>query len=417
MKGVFQSLLLLGVLVLSTMFVSSMNSSSTTLFNMRFNEDMEHGYCMMQNHTLSHHRDQEIQMGPMEVVDKRASEKGDMVEVMLVKKHESAVDSTYQDEETQLMDVIEEENFEEIEHTDELKEDTFLESGETDAVEVAEGENKAKVEGCGEVVEPQIRDIEETSYLGLLEPAEDYQTPLFSEEQSGIVVNPVEEILNEKASEEDVIGSITEEVGNSKDVTDEVVMSKKVVTDTKVNDDNLKPKETEFLYQVLVGVLIFSTVILSLLVGFRLRRKPCSEPLLVKEEKVIRKDSTPLPSKPYCETWIEEKCISVPFSSGDEHSDAVNSFGRNFQSSIHSTDKDREEYSGEFVVREIRRPSGVKNRTTEVEVSNYSVSSEKTLGGKSHSVSIQAQPAHSEFSVMDSPSRGSYTAKKEVNFL
>ncbi|PON81101.1 hypothetical protein TorRG33x02_231320 [Trema orientale] len=184
-KGLFKSLFLLGVLVLSTMFISSTNSSYP-LCELRFGEGIEDGYCKMQNHTFSYDGG-EIQKGLMEV-KKRAFE--------IDNEERNVVDFMYQGEETQMnsIDVNEDigvENFEERERTDELKEETFFESGETDAVEVAEGENKAKVEDFCSVVEPQIGDIEEASIWGLNEPVEDYQTPFFSEEQSGSITEEV----------------------------------------------------------------------------------------------------------------------------------------------------------------------------------------------------------------------------------
>ncbi|XP_062087577.1 uncharacterized protein LOC133794372 [Humulus lupulus] len=367
-KGLLKSFFLLAFLVLSIMFISSMNSS-TPMCSLRFDENTLGGYCNMQNHTFS-------QKGGLEVksnVFDGGLEEENMVEAIWLKKHESSVDFMYQGEEIQMnVDVneeIEEESFEEIESTDELKED------DDDAVEVAEGENKSKIEDVGQVVEPQIED---EFFQDLLETAEDYQAPIFSEEPNE--VTSVEEIHDEEVSRDE--------------------------DETELNDENLKQMETKFSLEVLVAGLILSTIIAALFLRFRLRAKPCSEPLQVKEEEIITDDSEPLPSKPYFESWKIEKCTEGLPSTRDEHIDEVVSLGKYSQSHAPSV-----EFLGEFVIREIRN-SGVKNRKTEVEESNFSVSTEN-LDDKSHSVSIQPQPAHSEFSVMDdSPSQGSYAGKK-----
>uniref|UniRef100_A0A803NZ87 Uncharacterized protein n=1 Tax=Cannabis sativa TaxID=3483 RepID=A0A803NZ87_CANSA len=319
--------------VLSTMFISSMNSS-TPMSSLRFDESTLSGYCNMQNHTISQNGD------PIEL-KKSDFDRG-----------------------------LEEENMVEAICTDEVNEDDAA------AVEVAEGENKSIVED----------NMDEFS-MDLLEPTEDYQLLTFSEEQNDIEVS----------QDEDVTGSITEEV----------VLSENMDTDTKLNDENLKQMETKFSFKILVAGLILSTIIATLFLRFRLRANPCTEPLQVKEEEIIIGDSNPLPSKPYFESWKIEKCKEEIPSKKDELIDEIVSLRDHTQPHAPSV-----EFLGEFVVRDIRN-SGVKNRRTEVEESNFSFSTEN-FGDKSHSVSIQSQPAHSEFSVTDdSPSQGSYAGNKK----
>ncbi|KAM6585202.1 hypothetical protein CsatB_012204 [Cannabis sativa] len=360
-KGLFKSLFLLAVLVLSTMFISSMNSS-TPMSSLRFDESTLSGYCNMQNHTISQNGD------PIELKKSdfdRGLEEENMVEAIWFK---NAVDSNVEEEGN--VDVDEDIEFDEIESTDEVNEDDDA------AVEVAEGENKSIVED----------NMDEFS-MDLLEPTEDYQLLTFSEEQNDIEVS----------QDEDVTGSITEEV----------VLSENMDTDTKLNDENLKQMETKFSFKILVAGLILSTIIATLFLRFRLRANPCTEPLQVKEEEIITGDSNPLPSKPYFESWKIEKCKEEIPSKKDELIDEIVSLRDHTQPHAPSV-----EFLGEFVVRDIRN-SGVKNRRTEVEESNFSFSTEN-FGDKSHSVSIQSQPAHSEFSVTDdSPSQGSYAGNKK----
>lgn len=389
LKGVLKNMLLLAVFVLSTMFISSMNPPTP------FWED---GFRQMQNQTFEIDFVKSLESGNFFSQQKEAQK--------FLMEEKSRVVS----------EGVEEGSVEEIERSYELNEAVNLESGEVDAVEVAESYD------VGELVEPQIEVNEEmfnqmvghSEYQGV-EPIEKVefsdanQTQLSSEErdsgsyasnsfesQSGVAENPGEEVDNEEATNEDV--------------------------------------KTDFLFKVLIGVLSFSTIVASLSLFCRLRKKkntvkkdsftqekPRTESQLAEQEKFSGKDSSSLPSQPFTE---EERRRSVLPTRENDNIDQVYSLGKIPSPAIHYNEKaSGKEYSesraptveflGEFVVREVRRP-GKENITKASEESNYSVSSEKTFGSKSHSVSVQAHQTRSEFSIMDSPSYGSYTAEKET---
>lgn len=380
-KGVFKTLLLMAVFLLSTVFISSMNSSRPLC---------EDAYCQMRNQTF-------------ETDLAKSLENGNFF------SHQRETHKYLIEEKTI---VVAEGEVEEIQRSDELKEAAKPESGEVDAVEVAETDDLI------ELVEPQIEDIEEVSSqlvgnsenqsvepIEKVEFSEDCRTQLSSEQhdsgsytstssdsQTGIAVSPGEEVQNEEPTAENV--------------------------------------KIDFLFKVLVGVL--SCSISGLLFYSCLRPKknsvrkdscprenPCSESLLDEQKKISGKDSS-LPSQPF----RAETRRSVLPTREDVNIDQVYSFGKNPSPAIHSIEKaSKEEYSeshaptveflGEFVVKEIRSSAKV-NTAKESEKSNYSVSSEKRFSGKSHSVSVQAPQTRSEFSIVDSPSYGSYTTEKET---
>ncbi|EXB74591.1 hypothetical protein L484_026288 [Morus notabilis] len=395
LKGVFKTLLLLAVFVLSTMFISSLNSSVP----------LSDGYCKVQNHTFETDFVKNLESRDYFSHQREGRQKGLM-------ELNNNLESNFlmEEENLRVTEGVEEENLKEIKRTDELKEAVSLESGEVDDVEVDETDDLG-----GEIVAPQIEEVftHMVETIEKVEFSEDYQTPNSSEHHdscfytsssSRIEVNPDEEVHNQ-------------EVGNFEIV--EIGMLERI----------LKQMNTEFSFKVLTGVLSISTTIASLLLCIRLRPKKTmkndsSEPVLVKQEKVSGKDSSSLLSQPY----IQERRRSVLPTREDENIDEVYSFGKNPSPSINSIEKDPDdgeysesraptvEFLGEFVVREIRSSGkkGITKGSEEESLSNYSVSSAKKIGGKSHSVSVQAHQAHSEFSIVDSPSYGSYTAEKET---
>lgn len=348
---------------------------------------------------------------------------------------------------------------------DELGEIVELQTRETELVDVADGEKIALVAELGEGVQPQTGEpaegscqmVEIVDHHGIETPektasSKDYLISLLSEErpsdmlnsfgkQNQVTVDSVE-IDNEEAGDMEV-DSIMEVVGNFTNLAGDVISEKtnsyrigfgeilNLVCVGNLSKELIKHMETEIVLKGLISLLVFSAIVASLVLGFHLNKKKtikhCNETVVVEPKKLIEKDFT-LPSKPYSESMVEEKCRTVLPSWKDEQLERIYSFRKNTPSSIHSTKEGPEEYYqsraptvellSEIVVREVNsslRISSIEKKTNESEESNYSVSSEKKMSrNNGNSVSVQAQPTHSEFSTMDSPSYGSYTTKQKI---
>ncbi|KAF3450680.1 hypothetical protein FNV43_RR06769 [Rhamnella rubrinervis] len=377
--------------------------------------------------------------------------------------------------ETEVVEVSEDEKKAVV---DELGEVVELQTGEPEVVEVSEGEKKAVVDELGKVVELQTGETEEGSY-GMVEKLEyqgienpeniesskEYLISSLSKEhrvasdmlnslekQNEVVLDSVEEVYNEEAGDMEMVESTKEGVGNFTNLAGEVITEKmnsdrtvfgeipSLVSAGNLSKELIKHMETQIVLKVLPGLLIFSVIVASLVLGFHFRKKhtlkkdsnvkekPCNETVVMETKKFTGKDSS-LPSKPYSESVAAKRYRPVRPTWGDEEAlEQIYSFKKSPSSSVHSTNEAPEEYHqsrvprveflSEIVVREVSsslRISSIKKKTNESEESNYSVSSEKKISrGNGNSVSVRAQPIHSEFSAMEFPSYGSYTTEQKI---
>lgn len=273
--------------------------------------------------------------------------------------------------------------------------------------------------------------------------------------QNEVVIDSVE-VYNKGAEEEEMVESRMESVGNFTNLAGEVV-SERMSSDTATGFgkiinlaaavDNLRKElikltETVNLFKVLTGVMMFSVIVASLFLGFHFKHKDnsmkkdsfveektYSETAVLEPKKFIAKDSS-LTSNPYSEAVVAEKCKSAHPSWGNKQlHQQLSSFRNNLSSSIHLLEEASEEYYqsrvptieflSEIEVGEVSssiRSSVLKTKQKESEENNHSVSLERKKMSRRHgdSVSVQAQPAHSVFSAMDSPSYGSYTTEQKI---
>lgn len=189
----------------------------------------------------------------------------------------------------------------------------------------------------------------------------------------------------------------------------EIKMEERVEEGLDKNADGISKGEVDLFMEFLL-VLVMAA--LSLL-GFRFWRKKTS--LFIE--------------KPLSESILAEKTTSVgpivlPYVE-EEHVEKVESFVKPSSSLLRSTEEESYqiraptvELLGEFVVGEVSssiKSCGMKSKMMEVEVSSSSVFQEEGTGSKAHVFSSPVKPSASEFSTMNSPSYGRFTAQKKIS--
>lgn len=454
-KRVLESLFWFVLLVISTIYVSSMNSPEPSPSLQSF-EGPKYGYCEIQNRTL---------------------------EAFMAKKVESGSNIWDERDELQMaLDQVSQKTDDEWIKEEEMVQDVKM-GGESEAVEVDEDGMKGVVDELGEVLDLQVEDIEancnhqrmftseisdqidensELQYAGTIEKFEafqDYQAPSMSdgvdllimesdisnvlEEENDVWVKEAEEVNNEKAGEEEMVERRMEEMENGD--TEIEILNFEVEEEL----EGLKKQlETDSLLKLVIGVSVFSMIVAFLVLVFHFKRKkalrkdssliakPCSEALIVEKEKndsslipiekskTTRKDSFIV--KPCTESVMGDKCSSELPNREEVHTERVDSFRGHpsFHPMEEVSKRDYEsrapsvELLGEFEVGEVSsslRSGGVKNRRMEIEESSkYSVSTEKKSGSKAHPIPVQSQSTFSEFSTGESPSYGRFTAERKI---
>lgn len=454
-KRVLESLFWFVLLVISTLYVSSMNSPEPSPSLQSF-EGPKYGYCEIQNRTL---------------------------EAFMAKKVESGSNIWDERDELQMaLDQVSQKADDEWIKEEEMVQDVKM-GGESEAVEVDEDGMKGVVDELGEVLDLQVEDIEancdhqrmftseisdqidensELQYAGTIEKFEafqDYQAPSMSdgvdlrimesdisnvlEEENDVWVKEAEEVNNEKAGEEEMVERRMEEMENGD--TDTEILNFEVEEEL----EGLKKQlETDSLLKLVIGVSVFSMIVAFLVLVFHFKRKKalrkdsslivkhCSEALIVEKEK---KDSSLIPIekskttrkdsfivKPCTESVMGDKCSSELPNREEVHTERVDSFRGHpsFHPMEEVSKRDYEsrapsvELLGEFEVGQVSsslRSGGVKNRRMEIEESSkYSVSTEKKSGSKAHPIPVQSQSTFSEFSTGESPSYGRFTSERKI---
>ncbi|XP_018843279.1 uncharacterized protein LOC109007866 isoform X2 [Juglans regia] len=464
LKRVLESLFCFVLLVLSTLYVSSVSIAPSP--SLQSLEDLKGGYYNIQNHTSEAFlamrlesgtniwdQVQEIQMGGLDRGRRRANEERIEEEKM-----------------------VEDLKTGRVKISEVLNDVVYGNGGESEALEVVEDEKKGAVDELRELTEPQSVDVDEgceheTVKIGgfsgrmaknselqngetiqNLEAFQDYQAPYTFDvkhhqiiesditnifiEENDILMEPAEEVHNEPDGDEEVNLD-----GMGKDKDFEIL---NLEAEGNLEEALLKHFETELLLlRAVIGISVFSIILASLFLGFHFKHKKtsgknssliakrCSESLRVEQEKTVGKYSSLIPKpsseslrigqsktikkglvKPFVESVaVEKHCSMLPNGEG-VHTECADSFV------IHSSFHPMEEYSkdgyesraptiellGEFVVGEISsspRSCGTKNRRIGSEEGNYSVS-------------LQSQSTFPEFSSMDSHSCARYTTEKKV---
>ncbi|XP_009344481.3 uncharacterized protein LOC103936371 [Pyrus x bretschneideri] len=448
LKGVLKSLLLLLAIVLFASYMSPMNHQ--THF-----EGMEDAYCSIQNSTIEAallkklesrgnlwDQKEERHTGFVEVI-KGAIEMG--TEEVIVQGEEMQIDEDIEDEAK-----VEDENLGDVELADEMREVVKPQAEEI------EEEKEGGIHGLGEVVVmPQPEDIEDIS--GDIVENSEFQGVGPSVSDDFDHQNLVSDVSNafekgEVAAEQN--DGIVEKIMEGAEESSTNMAAEPVIPETMDNDDisfdeasDLKAEgnwreelinfmKSKTFYAAAIGVSVFSVTVASvasLVSVFRFKRRnatkrdsrvmasPSAKPLVIEQKKINGNSSSP-PSKPYYEPVTAERYnLALPSRGDDSIEHVYSSFRRMSLSSKHSTGAASGEYFhskaptvellSELVVGEVSsslRTCDMKNKMTESEENNYSVSSKK-LGSRAQSISFQVQPSESEFSSMDSHSYGSFS--------
>ncbi|KAI5336953.1 hypothetical protein L3X38_016222 [Prunus dulcis] len=385
-------------------------------------------------------------------------------EVLELKDEEIEAMEVTEPEENGVIDELGEKQVEDIDETfDRMAENSDQIPGEVDHLNlVSDVSNDLEEEG--KVAVEQIDGMMENKMEGGLE---EYFTNMIAEPamsetmDNGNLVSDVSNDLEEEGevAVEQIDGMVENKMEGGLEEYFTNMIAEHAMSETMDNDDDagfdeilkleaegnwreelITHMKLKTFYTALVGVSIFSVIVASLVLAFRFKQRngtkkgsfeienPCAKRLIIEQKKINEKVSS-LPLKPYSEPVIAEKYKPVlPNRVEDSSIEHVySSFRRMSLSSKHSTEAASEEnyhsqapaveLLGEFVVGEVSsslRTCSMKNKITESEEINYSVSSKKKLGSKVQSVSFQVHPTASEFSSMDCPSYGSYITPQKI---
>ncbi|XP_058192557.1 uncharacterized protein LOC131309883 isoform X2 [Rhododendron vialii] len=352
LKNVMEFLLVIGILFLSTIYICSMNSPSPSLTSQALGH-LKYGYHRIQNYTSE-----------VDFLEGRSL-------------------SFVQTEGMQYNSSV-----------------GFEEEAKT------EGNIKGLVESADKLVE--VVDVEIT--VGF-PPEENAESEEVLDQLKGIELSKTTEkseyVQVEVEDKAETIKVVFDD-GVEKEVV-EIKMEERVEEGLTKNADGISKGEVDLVMEFLL-VLVMAA--LSLL-GFHFWRKKTSLSI----------------EKPLSESILADKTTSVgpvviPYVE-EEHVEKVESFVNPSSSLLRSTEEEfyqirapTVELLGEFVVGEVSssiKSCGMKSKMMEVEVSTSSIFQEKGTGSKAHVFSSPVKPSASEFSTMNSPSYGSFTAQKKIS--
>ncbi|PSR96889.1 Protein Ycf2 like [Actinidia chinensis var. chinensis] len=444
LKGVLKFLLVLAILFSSTLYISSMNSSPT-LQGIRGLKD---GYCEIYNHTLEVATSKIFEGLIQRDWTQLAGENGFEEELMVEEIYKGLVESTNKLGEVEEMEneKIEDICDHELDEADEVSAngegvyDEELEKNigtrEEESEEVNDHNPEKTIEGFD-----QLEGIETVETAEKFEKSEDEDT---IEESEAISIEEVGQVVENKKERveghtENVDGEIVttegldngntieeseaisiEEVGQVVENKEERVEGLTENVDGEiVTTEGLDNGNTEAASGVTIkhpidfnsGIVIGFSIFLALsVVGFCWRRK---------KTHVKQSLST---KKPITDSVLAEKISPV----GPVHIEKVQSFVNpsSLICSKEETSKDfyqirapTVELMGEFEVGGVSssiRSCTMISKIMETEMSYNSGFKEKGKQIEANVVSSQVRPSASDFSTMNSPSYGSFTAEKKI---
>ncbi|KAI8529603.1 hypothetical protein RHMOL_Rhmol12G0237800 [Rhododendron molle] len=350
LKNVMEFLLVIGILFLSTIYICSMNSPSSSLTPHALG-NLKYGYHQIQNYTSEVDF---LEGRSLSLVQTEGMQFNSSVGFEEEAKTEGNIKGLVEDKLVKVVDVEKtvgfpsEENAESEEVLDQLKE-----------FELSETTEKS------EYVQLEVEDKAETI-----------------------------KVVFDDGVEKEVV---------------EIKMEEGVEEGLTKNADGISKGEVDLVMEFL---LLLVMAALSLL-GFRFCRKKTSLSI----------------EKPLSESILAEKTTSVgpivlPYVE-EEHVEKVESFVNPSSPLLRSREEEfyqirapTVELLGEFVVGDVSssiKSCGMKSKMMELEVSSSSVFQEKETGSKAHVFSSPVKPPSSEFSTMNSPSYGSFTAEKKIS--
>ena len=428
LKWVLNALFVFVILLLSTSYISSMNSPTPSPV-VEAIEVLKDGYLKIQSHIFEaasenghgftravagfqngYLKIQSLMVGATTTSVKISESQSDFMEQQqewemgLMEAYQEAVDG----------EVVGDENGGVEEETDQLgqveENEGVCDKDKEEAREVSDqmAENMEFVEKTAEKFEAFQDDLIKTP-----EPA----VPGVSEKD---LMN-TDSISKYEQEEDDGIEVAAEEVKGveeiaNKENTNIGVANLEPEVNLKEEEEVLELMETESIPKNVIWASIFAIIVSSLVLGFHL-----------KHQKTPKKDS-PMTVNQCSESVVAEKssvAVILPPKEGVVHIEKVESYAElsmeEASQELSQSGAPTVELLGEFVVGEVSSSStttpktfSLKSRMTmeESEESNhYSVSQEKR---GTHSVPIQTPATLSALSTMDSPSYGSFTAEKSV---
>ncbi|XP_048234590.1 uncharacterized protein LOC8273769 isoform X2 [Ricinus communis] len=418
-RGVVKFFLLMGVLVFSTLYISSMNSPIPSP-SVQAVVSVKDGYYMMQDHVYRFVKD--LDSGNLFLVDRKGIELS-FADVDGIKKEERIEDIKIKE-----AGIDDEHNggFVEIQSGEIKTVDESSVGGEDEAMEIVEHEEKGIVDDdLGNVIELQSGEVSDGSDFEIaktknfpdLEIAKAGElldqvatnSELQGQEAVEVLEMPLEIVSNVEKDKEVVYEPIKEDIldgetGGTADITDEAEVTKK--------ERLINHMETKSILKLVIGFSVFSSIIASPVLILHFRKK----------NRNARKDSDTIP-EPCLDSMRAEKCSSLLADKEDSHIEHPITFA-NFKSLINSLEEDSKqthesraptfELLGELVVGEMSsslRSCSRKSRVIESEMSSHSVSVEKGIGSKANSTPVQLQSAFSETSTTNFHS---FTNEKKI---
>lgn len=435
LKGVLNTLFVFVLLVLSTSYISSMNSPSPTPSPaMEAIEGIKDGYLKIQSHIFGAASVKGLEDGLSQAIEGVQNGylkiQSHMFGATSVKNSESGSEFMEQQEDRKMGlieanqgavegEVAGDENGGVAEETDELGQVVELQQGEEN--EDLCGREMGKTLDVSDRMAENLEFQEKTAEK--LEAFQDdpIQTP--EPVVPGIAEKDVmntDSISKEEQVEDD---SDVGGAGNEEMVADEIEGVEDLTNkeNTNVGVANLEPEvnlkegvtepvETDSIPKVVIWASIFAIIVAPLVLGFHLKR-----------EKTLKKDS-PMTVNQCSESLVAEKSsvVVVPPNGGEDHIEKVESYAdpsvEEASQEFSQSRAPKVELLGEYVVGEVCSTPKIYSMKSRMmmegeESNHYSVSQEK---GGTHSIPIRTQATLSALSTMDSPSYGSFTAEKSI---
>ncbi|KDP40851.1 hypothetical protein JCGZ_24850 [Jatropha curcas] len=433
LKGVLKVLILLAILVISTSYISSMNSPTPSPV-VQAVVGLKDGYRKIQDHVYEFVKNGKCKMG---FVDIDGIKKDEMIEDVNIGGGGGEVDdeAEYRNELNEMVDIKSEESkvLEMVEN--ELNEggkseDLVIQGGEiadqselNEIVDVKVEESKVL-----QVVENQLNgggENEDLEMQGEVADCIDLEMGISDEiaanselqalESVGVVEIPLTIVSNDEYEiKEEIFNREMVEIGNITEDKNEHEIAIDEAEEGTEKEGIIKHMETESIIKAVFGFSLFSSIFASLVLGLHFRKN-----------RIARKGAYPVADS-YIDSKIPEKCSSVIANKEVKQTVDPVSFA-NSNSSMNSLEEEEDskqtyesrappsiELLGELVVEEMSislRNCGIKSRIIESEVSSHSVSMEKGISSKANSVPVRLQPAFSDISNMYFPS---YSDKRKI---
>ncbi|KAJ4834272.1 hypothetical protein Tsubulata_051579 [Turnera subulata] len=475
---VLKHLLLVAVLVLSTAYISSMNSSTPSPV-VQAVVGLTDGYRMIQDHVYGYVNS--VRSGNYSWLEREEAELGFTYNVGFEKEMvPEEVDMVEAETDGAVIEVEEAQSIEAFEVVEEELEKEVYGFGEYSGISEQEGENKGSLivenEGKEDVVEDEEKgtavdvlaahsvNLEERAFCGEHEVVTIGEAscdqvvvdPEVKETEAAEVseISPVLVVDNQDIESAAPTGFSSEIEVASESVMEEEIVDTEMAILERTSDDYTSQEgniveavwrsiderliefmETEPIVKAVIGISLVSAFIASLALACRSKRKRISVvehrfvPKVLKKRTPATSQSEPPMFSANSRSVMAEKSISVvdnqeAGAAGHIHPFSSFSNPRYLIKSVEEEPKEMHqrapsvEFLGEFVVREMGSlliSCGAKSKNIDGEMSSHSVPIKKETSSKAPSVSAgHVQPDVSEISIANSESQRRSTTEKKT---